>query len=178
MTAVRYQVSDAADQVTFLQPPPMLFEHFYASCRDHVGRSLAMTLNDDALGFEAADEAMARAYERWAEVSGYQNPEGWVYRTGLNWAKSWLRRRKRSKPKDRLLAAADLVVDHHPDTDLAEAIAALNDEQRAVVILRFYRDWTVEQTAEALGVAPGTVKSRLSRATDQLQNHLDPGSQH
>lgn len=131
-----------------------------------------MTLNDDALGFEAADEALARAYERWDEVATYTNPEGWCYRTGLNWARSWLRRRKRSRPKDLLLAKTEQITDITPDTDLARAIVALSDEQRAVVILRFYRDWTVEQTADALGIAPGTVKSRLSRATDQLQQHL------
>lgn len=131
-----------------------------------------MTLSDDALGFEAADEALARAYERWDEVASYANPEGWCYRTGLNWARSWLRRRKRSRPKDLLLAKSESSNDVTPDTDLERAIATLNDEQRAVVILRFYRDWSVEQTAEALGIAPGTVKSRLSRATDQLEQAL------
>lgn len=166
--------ADDPNGTIIIQAPPVPFEHFYAACRDHLGRSLSLTLSDDSLGFEAADEALARAYERWDEVASYANPEGWCYRTGLNWARSWLRRRKRSRPKDLLLARSDSTNDVTPDTDLARAIATLNDEQRAVVILRFYRDWTVEQTADALGIAPGTVKSRLSRATDQLQQVLSP----
>ncbi len=166
--------NDVSNEVTIIQAPPVPFESFYHSCRDHLGRSLSLTLNDDALGFEAADEALARAYERWDQVAAYDNPEGWCYRTGLNWARSWLRRRKRARPKDFLLAKSEEVNDVPPDTDLARAIATLSDEHRAVVILRFYRDWTVEQTAEALDIAPGTVKSRLSRATDQLQQQLTP----
>jgi RNA polymerase sigma-70 factor (ECF subfamily) len=124
------------------------------------------------LGFEATDEAMARAYERWNTVSGYANPEGWVYRTGLNWARSFLRRRKRSRPKDLLLVGPDVSSDRLADTDLARALATLSDDHRAVVVLRFYSDWTVEQTARALDVAPGTIKSRLSRALDLLSKEL------
>ncbi|MFT7599071.1 MAG: RNA polymerase sigma factor (sigma-70 family) [Acidimicrobiales bacterium] len=153
-------------------PAPLAFELFYAQHRDSVGRMISLTLNDDSLGFEAADEAMARAYERWTTVAGYTNPEGWVYRTGLNWARSFLRRRKRGKTKDRLTALPSSIESRPADADLRRALATLNDDQRAVVVLRFYRDWTVEQTAEALGIAPGTVKSRLSRALQQLNSQL------
>lgn len=158
--------------------PSIEFTRFYRDHRVSVARTLALTLGDDALGFEAADEAMSRAFERWTAVGTYDNPEGWVYRTGLNWARSWLRRRKRGAAKDPLLAVPAAGVDRPADTDLSRAIARLPHDQRAVVVLRFYRDWTVEQTADALDVAPGTVKSRLSRALDVLQRDLTspPGS--
>lgn len=152
--------------------PPLPFEDFYRMHRDTIGRTLSLTLNDDLLGFEAADEGMARAFERWNTVSGYQNPEGWVYRAGLNWARSWLRRRKRGATKDRLVATALETTDSPLDPDLLRAMQTLSDDHRAVVVLRFYRDWTVDQTAEALGIAPGTVKSRLSRALSQLNDLL------
>lgn len=148
------------------------FEGFYRDHRDRIARALALTLGDDALGFEATDEAMARAYERWSSVSGYENAEGWVYRTGLNWARSWLRRRKRAADKAPLVAATGSVPDRHVDVDLADALATLSDDQRAVVVLRFYSDWSVEDTADALGIAPGTVKSRLSRALAALSDEL------
>ena len=148
------------------------FEDFYRIHRDSVARTLALTLGDGELGFEAADEAMARAYERWGQVQVYANPEGWVYRVGFNWARSWLRRRKRGAAKDPLVASPEWWVDRPIDTDLAAAIAELSDDHRAVVVLRFYREWSVEETADALDVAPGTVKSRLSRALDQLQAAL------
>ncbi len=148
------------------------FDDFYRSRRDIVARTLALTLGDEALGQEAADEAMSRALERWSAVSTYDNPEGWVYRTGLNWSRSWLRRRKRGAAKDLMVALPATTFDRPVDTDLARAIAQLSDEHRSVVVLRFYRDWSVEETADALDIAPGTVKSRLSRALDHLQHHL------
>lgn len=169
-TAGREITVDAAD--ADLATRSVDFDHFYRSNRDSVGRALALTLGDDSLGFEAADEAMARAYERWTVVAGYQNAEGWVYRTGLNWARSWLRRRKRAADKAPLLAQPASGFDGVIDVDLANALSKLHDDHRAVVVLRFYKDWSVEQTAEALDIAPGTVKSRLSRALAILNDEL------
>lgn len=150
----------------------LAFEVFYESNRDAIGRCLALTLGDAALGFEAADEAMARAYERWHKIHDGSNPSGWVYRTGLNWARSWLRRRRRSNENAPLLARADVVDERPVDIDLAEALQALSYEHRAVVVLRYFSDWSIDQTAEALAISPGTVKSRLSRALRQLNARL------
>ncbi|MEZ5378552.1 MAG: sigma-70 family RNA polymerase sigma factor [Acidimicrobiales bacterium] len=166
------QVGFDADADTGSQTAIRSFDEFYRSHRHIVARTLALTLGDEGLGQEAADEAMSRALERWSTVSAYDNPEGWVYRTGLNWSRSWLRRRRRGHEKDLLVALPATTFDRPVDTDLARAITRLSDDHRAVVVLRFYRDWSVEETADALDIAPGTVKSRLSRALDQLQHHL------
>lgn len=150
------------------------FDDFYTAHHASVARALSLTLGDNDLGNEAADEAMTRAYQRWATVRTYDNPQGWVYRVGLNWARSWLRRRKRIQPS---IYIEDTPVLDAPVKDpvLARALAELDDKQRAVVVLRFYLDWSVEETAAALDVAPGTVKSRLHRALAQLQVKMGPG---
>ena len=158
-------------------PSGLGFDAFYENHRDDVGRCLAMTLGDAALGFDAADEAMARAYQRWDQIRSGPNPSGWVYRTGLNWARSWLRRRRRSSEKAPLLARPDSHTPHLVDTDLADALDLLSDDHRAVVVLRYFYDWSVDQTAEALDISAGTVKSRLSRALDQLNKRLADGAE-
>ena len=56
--------------------------------------------------------------------------------------------------------------------DLARAVPALPLKHRAVVVLRFFADWSVADVANALRIAEGTVKSRLSRALDQLGRDL------
>jgi hypothetical protein len=56
------------------------FDVFYGSEHAPLYRALAMTLGDSDLAAEAIDEAMVRAYQRWAVVSRYDNPAGWVYR--------------------------------------------------------------------------------------------------
>jgi len=54
--------------------------------------------------------------------------------------------------------------------ELADAMASLTEEHREVVLMRFVDGMTVEEVARALGVAQGTVKSRLSRAMETLRN--------
>ena len=147
------------------------FDDFYRSRRDRVARALALTLGDAHLAAEAADEAMTRAYQRWGRVGRYENPGGWVYRVGLNWATSVLRRRNRS-PKP-LFDAATTDIAPLAEPSVLRALAELPVPQRAVVICRFYLGLTEAETAAALHVRPGTVKSRLHRALAHLRTRLD-----
>lgn len=149
------------------------FEDFYANHRDELARALGLALRDSALGAEAADEAFARACQRWGQVSAYANPQGWVFRVGLNWARSWLRRVRRERERRPLLAQPHATEDRARDVDLERALATLNDSHRAVIVARFYLDWSVAETADALGIATGTVKSRLSRGLEQLRDVLE-----
>ncbi len=149
------------------------FEDFYATHREEMARALGLVLRDAALGTEAADEAFARACQRWAQVGSYANPPGWVYRVGLNWARSWLRRVRRERERQPLLAQPHVTEDRVRDLDLEQALSTLNDTHRAVIVARFYLDWSVTETAEALGIAAGTVKSRLSRGLEQLRDVLE-----
>jgi RNA polymerase sigma-70 factor (sigma-E family) len=55
------------------------------------------------------------------------------------------------------------------DRDLLALLADLPPRRRACVVLRFYCDMSVEQTAEILGISPGTVKSQTARAIEALR---------
>lgn len=164
--------AEAIDPLLMAAPiePRLGFEDFYREQRDRVGRALAVTFNDDELAAEAVDEAMTRAYARWAKVAAFDNPGGWVYRVGLNWGISVLRRRKRQEPREhRPLAAAPATA---TEPAIAAAVGALDPEQRAVVVCRLLLGWSEQQTADALRIRPGTVKSRLHRASQRLQTQL------
>ena len=150
------------------------FDDFYRLHYTPIARALAITLGDQQLGNEAADEAMTRAYGKWQNVSSYANPAGWTYKVGLNWGRSWHRKvatraaiLRRQPPTD----AAHMP----PTADLAlhEAMSQLDPKYRGVVVCRYLLDWSTEQTAEALDLAPGTVKSRLSVGLDRLRTTLE-----
>ena len=146
------------------------FEVFYATWREPLRRAIALTTGDVMASGEAVDEAMTRALVRWDRISSYDKPEGWVYRVALNWSKGLFRKRNRE-----LLTAIDVEgprSDSLPDLDLIEAVERLSLPHRAVVVGRFYLDWSTAEVAAALDVAEGTVKSRLSRALEQLASDL------
>ena len=147
------------------------FDEFYRSERSSVARALAVTLRDTDLASDAVDEAMARAYQRWAHVASLDNPAGWVYRVALNWSRSFLRRARRAAPSwVSGTGVSPAAASTDPTVDLA--LAELSIDHRAVVVCRLLIGYSELQTADALGIRPGTVKSRLSRATAQLRSSL------
>jgi RNA polymerase sigma-70 factor (ECF subfamily) len=147
------------------------FDVFYQTWRSPIRRSLALALGDVGLADEAVDEAMTRAVARWDTVKGYDRPEGWLYRVGLNWARGVFRKRRYELLSD-LEASSQVVDDPLPDPDLIEALGNLSLKLRAVVVARYHLDFSTAEVAKALGIPEGTVKSRLSRALKQLSGEL------
>lgn len=145
------------------------FEAFYAGQRDSIVRALALTLHDTDLAADATDEAMARAYARWRTVQQLQSPGGWVYRVGLNWARSVLRRRGGPRRRVHEIDVQALEVRDH---ELHRALLRLDLDRRAVVVCRYFLGMSEDEIAQSLDIKPGTVKSRLHRALRQLEDQL------
>ena len=149
------------------------FEVFYTASADRVYRALAVTLGDAHLAREATDEAMARAFVRWRQVATADNPGGWVFRVGLNWATSWRRKLRRERALPEIDRGLPVVLP--PEPDGAAAVAALTRlgvEARAVVVCRVLFGLSTAETAAVLHIAEGTVRSRLSRAMTVLRREL------
>jgi RNA polymerase sigma factor (sigma-70 family) len=149
------------------------FEGFYAASADRVYRALAVTLGDSHLAREATDEAMARAFVRWRQVVTVENPGGWVFRVGLNWATSWRRKLRRERALPEFERGLPAVLPAEPDgADAMAALARLGVAARAVVVCRVLFGLSTAETATVLHVAEGTVRSRLSRAMTVLRREL------
>jgi RNA polymerase sigma-70 factor (ECF subfamily) len=147
------------------------FTAFYEEWRSPIRRGLALALGDIGLADEAVDEAMTRALTHWEQVSGYERPEGWLYRVGLNWVRGIFRKRRYELLSDLepSLRSSD---DPLPDPDLIEAVGRLSLTLRSVVVARYYLDLSTSEVAETLEIPEGTVKSRLSRALKKLARDL------
>jgi RNA polymerase sigma-70 factor (ECF subfamily) len=124
---------------------------------------------------EIAQEAFAIAYSRRRRVMAADNPEGWLHTVAINLAR---RRWRRRTTLDRLMRKEippqpvpppDWVGEHQ---ELHTAIKTLSDVHRAVVVLFYLADMPIEEVAAVLGIAVGTVKSRLSRARAALAERL------
>ncbi|NNC74641.1 MAG: RNA polymerase sigma factor [Acidimicrobiia bacterium] len=147
------------------------FEEFYRRNHDRIWRALAVTLRNTHLASEAIDEAMTRAFERWDTVADYANPAGWCYRVGLNWATSRLRKATRETMGENVDRV--YVDDEVADPTVTAALHQLSVNHREVIVMRYLLDWSINDIAGALEVPAGTVKSRLHRAVDHLNELLD-----
>jgi RNA polymerase sigma factor (sigma-70 family) len=98
-----------------------------------------------------------------------------VVRTALNTHISWWRRRRREVSLDASYDAEARVPESaEVDRNVMQALKALSARQREVVALRIFLDLDTETTARALGIAPGTVMTHLSRALAALRAALAP----
>ena len=117
---------------------------------------------------EVAQEALARAYARWARVSAY--PEPWVARVATNLALGrWRKARSgRGIGVGSTVEAGDAAL----RMDLVELLRGLPRRQREVVVLRYLADRSEQETADALGCSTGTVKQHAHRGLASLRSSL------
>lgn len=137
--------------------------------------ALTAFTSDRLLGEELAQEALVRAVERWDRVSSLRSPSAWLYRVGVNAARSrW--RRIAAERRARSRYGAELV---HEDPDGAaivavrSALARLPERQRAVLVLRYCAGLSTEETAEVLRVSVGTVRGLTQRGLASLRRSFD-----
>ena len=127
---------------------------------------------------EAQDLVQAtlmRCYAQWGKVSRVDDRDAYVYRILLNCHRDSRRRRWWGAHPTADLPETQSV-DSTAAVDVADAVRRalgnLSKPNREVVVLRYFVHLSEQQTAQVLDIAPGVVKSRLSRALTQLS--LDP----
>lgn len=154
------------------------FTEFYRTARDGCLRAVLVTVGDRDLAQDLVDEAFARALASWRKVSRHPAPSAWVIRTALNDGVSRWRRRRREVAVSDLAQLSDPPVlaaeDAGIDITIMNALRRLPTRQRQVIALRVFLDLDTENTANALGVAPSTVKAHLARALEALREDLVP----
>jgi RNA polymerase sigma-70 factor (sigma-E family) len=115
---------------------------------------------------------LEKAYVNWRRIGQMEYPEAYVRRMLANTLVSSRRRHwHRERPTDALPEVAGDSAEM-PVLDrslLWPLVCALPARQRAVIVLRYYEDLSEAQIAEALGCAPGTVKSQASAGIAALR---------
>jgi RNA polymerase sigma-70 factor (sigma-E family) len=133
-----------------------------------------LTGGDIHLAEDLVQHVLTKLYVSWSSFKRADNPDGYLRRVLVNAMTDERRRRwrafERSVPALPDLPAADTTAVDEPE--LAAALRELPPKMRAAIVFRFYHQLDVAETAEALGVAPGTVKSQTARALDKLRAAL------
>lgn len=151
------------------------FREFVLAHNAGLHRTAVLLTRDPHAAHDLLQEALLRAWRRWDRVT--DNPAGYVRTILLREFLTDRRRRWHGEvPTEQLpeQAAGD-DVPPEAQLDLAQAVGELPAQQRAVVVLRYFHDLTVEDTATTMGISPGTVKSHHARAMRALRisTHLD-----
>lgn len=142
-------------------------------------RVAAVLLSDPSLAEDVVQDAYVSVYASWGRLRDREAAVGYLHRSVVNGARSRLRRRavaQRHQPAPLADAASaeDVALASLAGRPLLLALRALPRREREVVLLRHYLDLSERQTAEALGLRPGSVKAYGSRGLSSLRAALHP----
>ena len=130
---------------------------------------LALQVGDRAVAEELAQEVLVKLCVAWPRVD---QPARWLTRVAVNTGNSWIRRRmaeRRAYARHGMPSEAVEQVDSAATVTVRQAVAGLPKRQRTAVILRFYEQLSVAETAALMGCAEGTVKALTHKAVRRLQ---------
>jgi len=150
------------------------FEAFFRTEYPTLVRTLYLLTGSRAEAEDLAQEALARAFERWGRVRAMDSPGGYVCRTALN-----LNRKRLRSLGVRARKLIGLRVEHDPieaaeqRTDVARALAAIPIGQREALLLTTWLDLSAEEAGHVLGIRASSVRSDVSRARTALRKHLE-----
>lgn len=133
---------------------------------------------EDAL--DASQEVCIKIYKSIAKFKGDSKFSTWVYRVTYNTCIDHVKKRKDDIPYDDFInieAGEDNKVDGIIETkelkqEIRNCIMNLNEDFRTIIILRDIDGLSYQEIAGILNIEVGTVKSRLSRARENLKNEL------
>jgi RNA polymerase sigma-70 factor (sigma-E family) len=149
-----------------------------------VGLAVIM-LGDRPAAEDVVQDAFFGLYRKWGGLSDPAKALAYVRSSVLNGCRSALRRQSRRDRHDRAAAtdtgsafesAESLVLIGEEHREVLLAVRRLPDRQREALVLRFYFGLAEEETARAMGISRGTVKSSLSRALAALGRMLTEDS--
>ncbi len=145
------------------------FTAFVAARGPALRRTAYLMAGDWHEAEDLTQTALAKLYVAWPRVTS-DGAEAYARRIV---ARAFIdaRRRlwRRERPTDELPDRPGPVDRVEERLDLAQALAQLSPSHRAVLVLRFWEDMSVEQVADVLSLSTGTVKSQTSRALERVR---------
>ncbi|MRG85992.1 RNA polymerase sigma factor [Salinibacillus xinjiangensis] len=127
---------------------------------------------------DALDVVQETAYRSFKTIKNLKEPKHlktWLMRIAINCSLDLLRKQKKIvqlKPEIEENLSVDINEDIELEVTVRDLIERLNEEEKSVVILRFYEELTFKEVSETLDMPLGTVKTFLYRALNKLRNKL------
>ena len=139
--------------------------------------ALTLYCGDPLLAEELAQDALVRCREKWSTVAAADRPGAYAHRVAINLANSRFRRRRAERRALRRVTGGVETAHHDPcgadGLAVRRAVSSLPARQREVIVRRYFLDEDVGTVADAMGIAPGSVRSATTRALDTLRTTFD-----
>lgn len=149
------------------------FHEYALVAAPRLRRTAYLLCRDWALAQDLTQTTLAKMYVHWGRVSSREEPEPYGQKV---LTRVFLDSRRLRSPTEFVTADLPETPDPGPDTDLRltllDALARLPDRDRAVVVLRYWEDLSVETVADILDLSPSTVKAQSARALTRLRGVL------
>ncbi|MEU0281952.1 SigE family RNA polymerase sigma factor [Streptomyces sp. NPDC088147] len=152
------------------------FEEYVRTRQEALLRSARRLVPDPVDAQDLLQTALARTFGRWDGIADKSLADAYLRRVMINTRTEWWRARKLEEvPTEQLPdASIDDGTDQRADRALLmDILGVLAPKQRSVVVLRHWEQMSTEETAAALGMSAGTVKSTLHRALARLRQELE-----
>ncbi|WTW95092.1 SigE family RNA polymerase sigma factor [Streptomycetaceae bacterium NBC_01309] len=150
------------------------FEEYARARQQQLHRTAYLLCGDTHRAQDLAQTTLAKLFQHWRSAKAADDIDAYaktvLTRTYLAEQRSWRRERSLHTPIEPARGTGD------PELRLTllQALAEIPPKPRAMVVLRYWEDMSVEQVAALLRCSPGTVKSQCSRSLDKLRRHLAP----
>ncbi|MFF4490476.1 SigE family RNA polymerase sigma factor [Streptomyces sp. NPDC001544] len=159
------------------QPRTMVldFEEYVRTRHAALLRSARRLVADPFDAQDLLQIALVRTYLRWDGIADKQLADAYLRRVMINTRTEWWRARRLEELPTEQLPDTSIEDPAEQQTDrqlLMDLLKTLTPQQRSVVVLRHWEQMTIQETAAALRMAPGTVKSTLHRALARLRQEL------
>ncbi|WP_308408730.1 SigE family RNA polymerase sigma factor [Streptomyces sp. AC627_RSS907] len=151
------------------------FEDFARSVQPRLRRTAFVLSGDWHLAEDLTQTCLAKVFAAWGRVSRMESPDAYARRVLY---RSFVDETRRSRWREWLGASAEVPERPSAESDpvlrmtLVQALGQLSAGRRAVLVLRFWEDLSVDQTAEVLGCTAGTVKSQTARGLSSMRRLL------
>ena len=147
----------------------MEFKRFFEGEAEGLRRMCALVLLDAEEAHDVTQEVMVRAWGRWEKIRE-ENPGAWCRVVALNLCRSrWRRVSRDQRLQGRLAAEREPAVLAPIETSMLHSVlVSLSPRQREVVVLHYWIDRTVAESARLMGIHTGSAKRHLARAHARL----------
>jgi len=153
------------------------FVEFAQAARGRLRHTVYLMCGDWDLASDHVQEGLIRVYLAWPRLTRAGGEHGYarkaVVSAFLDHARKRSSREIAAEPDPHVASGQDVAESVSARAALMAALAQLPPKQRACVVLRFFEDLSVAETATALGCGEGTVKSQTSRALGSLRSMFD-----